>query len=421
MSLATQEHVIEEMFLSPRVVNAATFEELAGALRTLVRDAVDQQSRFAGSVDQARSHQSEIDSTLAKLDAGLAPAARMVRTLDDRLQRAAEASSRLADPEAMLGPAITAITQAAAQRCDQAIAERSRAAEARAAAFGQECTGLVDAQMDRLEMMVAQLEERAARAEQRLISAEQSLSRGVQAAEASAEALIAAGAKAKVQEVLTGAVDSVLEPMVQQAQARIEHSSQACLESLALATAKTQRLDAECNAASTRFEAAVQEARERLSVTVGEAVDQVSAQVSTIIASLPSLLKNHQAEADRISQVAHASLVGRLNETGEESSRCCERVEDSLTGLEARAGSIADRLARRIDDLAADADKVAQEARRLSSSEDTNPEPIATEPVKPAEAKLAETKPQPPAREKPRTKPVRTKVATTKAATKKAG
>ncbi len=414
MPLATQDQVIEEMFLSPRVVNAATFEELAGALRTLVRDALDQQSRFADSVDQAKAHQSDIDSTLAKLDAGLAPAARMVRTLDDRLQRAAEAASRLDDPEAMLGPALETITKAAAQKCEQAMGDRVRMAEARAAAFSQECTGLVDAQMDRLEMMVAQLEERAARAEQRLLSAEQALSRGVQAAEASAEALIAANAKAKVQEVLAAAVDSVLEPMVQQAQARIEHSSQACLESLARATAKTEGLDAACNEASTRLQAAVDQAGESMSATATEAIAQARSQVNAMTAALPPLLKHHQAETERIVQEAYNDLLGKINGAGEESSRCCERVEDSLTGLEARAGSIADRLARRIDDLAADADMVAQEAKRRSTA--------ASAPAPTVDAAAAELKPaKQAARKKPAAKTASERVSNSKASAKKAG
>ncbi len=372
MALVSEDRIVEQLFLSPRVVDAATFEELAGSLRSLAVHAGEQQTKLSDTLKQSDIQRACVDEALTKLQASLAPAARLVPTLDDRILQARQAAERLTDPEALLGPTLETVTQAATQRCADAVREQSEMFEAERSRLSEICSGLVDAQVDRLELLVADLEERAARAEQRMVSAESVLARGVQAAEASAEAMVSQAVRTKIEHAVEQAIgttiSSTLEPMVEAAQGRITQSVGDCLEAIAAASKRAQQIGSDCTTSAatleTTLETKTSDTLKELTERIDAELERAHNELAAASEALPKHVEQRRVEATTRADDLHSTLLARLNATAVDSTQLCDRVEDSLTGLEARAGSIANRLAGRIDDLAADADMLAQDAKR---------------------------------------------------------
>jgi len=203
------EAAIEGIFLTPRVVDARAFEEFAGALRRLTRDAAAQGRALLATTGEVRALGEGLREATRELQGRVETASRVVPTLDGRMARAealleragAELTTRLADARAGIvvdGAMLGAPAREAAEREVAIVIGAAREA--------------VEAIAARIERVSASAETAAARAEGALAALDAGIERAVEAegrlraAAAEAESRVeAAGVKtAEMGEWLTG-------------------------------------------------------------------------------------------------------------------------------------------------------------------------------------------------------------------------
>jgi chromosome segregation ATPase len=142
--------VAENMFLSPRVVDAGTFEELAGALRTLVTKASDQSATLGSAVTRTEVVVKQLGQVGPAVESKLTAAAAATKAL----------SSRQAELEALLSRAERRAEQAERAATDletrvaRSLDERAAVAEARLASLLSEGLGRIEAAAARASTIV---------------------------------------------------------------------------------------------------------------------------------------------------------------------------------------------------------------------------------------------------------------------------
>ncbi len=83
----TLERTLDRAFLSPRVVDQRSFEEFAGELRTLARDALSQGRALQASAAEVRQLREQLKNATAELTARVERGAAVVPSIDERLGR----------------------------------------------------------------------------------------------------------------------------------------------------------------------------------------------------------------------------------------------------------------------------------------------------------------------------------------------
>ena len=144
---ATQ--MIEETFLSPRVVDGALLSEFAESLRGLLGQAAAQREQLRTAVTQGEAVAQSLTDTANKAGEKLRPAVKLIPTIDQKLAQAEEA--------------LTRATKAAAS-AEHAAGEAARTATAEGAVALRQARQSFDTALERardLEARLGQLTERA--------------------------------------------------------------------------------------------------------------------------------------------------------------------------------------------------------------------------------------------------------------------
>ena len=92
--------VIEETFLSPRVVDSALLSEFAESLRALLGQAAVQGEQLRTAVTQGEAVAQSLTDTATKAGEKLRPAVKLIPTIDQKLARAEEALARASEAAA---------------------------------------------------------------------------------------------------------------------------------------------------------------------------------------------------------------------------------------------------------------------------------------------------------------------------------
>ena len=144
---------VEEIFLSPRVVDAAAFAEFAQSLRHLLVEAAQGRERLGQAIEEADEVVERLRGIASQAGEKLRPAVRLIPTIDQKLKQAEEALER---------------ASAAAEVAERTAGEAARAATAesvvalREAQQAHEAAGLEDSlrkATERAETAVAALDE----------------------------------------------------------------------------------------------------------------------------------------------------------------------------------------------------------------------------------------------------------------------
>lgn len=84
----TEAEVVDEVFLTPRVLDQGAFREYADSLKNLIREANGKRTDLRTDADDARQLCENLTTTAARLRERLETTAKLLPTLDDRVKRA---------------------------------------------------------------------------------------------------------------------------------------------------------------------------------------------------------------------------------------------------------------------------------------------------------------------------------------------
>ncbi len=342
----------EEMFLSPRVLDAGAFARYAETLRSLIgeaRQGARDLQDFSADADQMIAGCEKAGEQIrVRLEAG----ARVVRMIDERAERAEAlldtVRRELPDQtrvRELIEPAVAGAVDAARQRSAEITAETERRARTLATEIEQKLASMsarAEEQAVRLERAGRAIEERLAACEERLGSMLERADR--QAAEFEARALAASeAARAALEPALTRAgeaaasIDDALARAWRHAEQKaaqiaerltpLEHACDAVLERLGLDPADPdpsgsvlQRLDG----LVVRAEAALH-GSERV---IGQ-MDSLRGQAEMVRSQFGAWLLEAAGELDRL-EARREELAGPLSDAAEKVMRVTPVLSEEL-------------------------------------------------------------------------------------------
>ena len=348
------ERVVDEVFLSPRVVDSATFAEFAESLGELLRRAAEQREHLRRTVAEGESVASTLRDSTSQATEKLRPAAKLVPAIDQKLSlveemlvRADEATRSL---ERCVGEATKAASGdgiAAARQAQQAIDQslsRARELEGRLGQLAQraemavellntECKGKLDTAashaQDVLGTLVAEIDTRAERALERLTAL---IDERKDAAEAALTEALAVGARA---------ADSALEAdaAMDETTAAVSAEDEAAAAELVAAARAREEIEALLDALREQ----VRERRQTVEAVSQEAEDRVAAELGAAARAreeVESLLDSLRAQARE-----RALDIERGSDEAEQRAAAAEArlaiVRQELASVDARGREIA--------------------------------------------------------------------------------
>lgn len=364
MPLTTHDRIVESMFLSPRVVDSATFEELTGMLRTIVQHAVEHQAELERAIAHAEGACDQISQTSERLKAAMAPAARLLQTLDDRVAKAQQSLQDLADPQELIETRLVAMRE----QIEQSLGQRGQdVVDAALMTLSERAEQQKHQSKELLDSQLAHITEATRASEDRIAQANAALASGVKAAEASIIALTRRAVEKQVSEVIQARLAAAEQDTLSRITAVAAEAERALNErirdagdTLLRCERVAQELECRLGEVSDRLHSQAQQADSQ----ARDALDQTEQALKQIRETVGHAREQVLNDVNQQAAQIHRDLLDRLNATGSQATRYAERTEDTLAGLEARAAAIGERLARRIDDLAADAEMVSQDAER---------------------------------------------------------
>lgn len=149
---------VEEIFLSPRVVDAAAFAEFAQSLRHLLVEAAQGRERLGQAIEEADEVVERLRGIASQAGEKLRPAVRLIPTIDQKLKQAEEALERASAAAEVAERTAGEAARAATAESVVALREAQQAHEAAAA----RAAGLEDSlrkATERAETTVAALDE----------------------------------------------------------------------------------------------------------------------------------------------------------------------------------------------------------------------------------------------------------------------
>ncbi|MBT8487149.1 MAG: hypothetical protein HKO59_01515 [Phycisphaerales bacterium] len=144
-----------EVFVTPRVLDQTAFNELAGALRTLIDEANHAANRLTAATELAATPTPVQDQLRESLHLG----ARMLKAIQGQLDRAEDLTALLAAQEASLRAMPDAVRAEATTTLEESYARLEEAAEA-ARQRGEEKLARVDAGLTPVEERIGELLDR---------------------------------------------------------------------------------------------------------------------------------------------------------------------------------------------------------------------------------------------------------------------
>lgn len=337
LASASPEAVVEEVFLSPRVVDAAAFAEFAQSLRHLLAEAAQGRERLGQAIDETDGVVERLRGVASQAGEKLRPAVRLIPTIDQKLKQAEEALER---------------ASAAAE-----VAERT-AGEAARAATAESVVSLREAQQAH--------EAAASRAE----GLEESLRRATERAETTVAALD------------------------QQSTARAEEATARARTSM---DALVAELDGKIEAASARLAAMLEERDAAAAMAMGRAIEIASDEQDTVSEKLESRVSQalDRAEAaaaraeaaERQAAAAEERLIAAEGQLRAIDQRGREIADGASQALAMFDQEITGRMHALLDAMDRLGPPVAQ-------SEATGPTPGAAAEVPSGEPRASEIKPE---------------------------
>jgi chromosome segregation ATPase len=238
------DRTLDEVFLSPRVIDERSYEELAGSLRALMKDAAGQSRALAGTTAEVKLLGDQLREATAQLKAKVETAARVIPTLD---QRVAKAEALLEVTGKELAGKVAAMQEAAARAVP---IERERIA--------------------------AQLRAEAGRLLRERLESELETARKQAAEQSGAIMSLIAGAQSELEKSINAFEERswALTKKVEEGLARLEELTARVTEACARAEAAHEKLDGlagRAESAQSALESTVTEAGVRLGAGMSEA------------------------------------------------------------------------------------------------------------------------------------------------------
>jgi DNA repair exonuclease SbcCD ATPase subunit len=249
------DRTLDEVFLSPRVIDERSYEELAGSLRALMKDAAGQSRALAGTTAEVKLLGDQLREATAQLKAKVETAARVIPTLD---QRVAKAEALLEVTGKELAGKVAAMQEAAARAVP---IERERIAAQLRAEAGRLHEEVISEQ-------VRLLRER--------LESELETARKQAAEQSGAIMSLIAGAQSELEKSINAFEERswALTKKVEEGLARLEELTARVTEACARAEAAHEKLDGlagRAESAQSALESTVTEAGVRLGAGMSEA------------------------------------------------------------------------------------------------------------------------------------------------------
>ncbi len=147
----------EEVFLSPRVVDAATYAEFAESLRGLLAEADRGREALRQAVGETEGVVKRLDETATQAGDKLRPAVRLIPTIDQKLKQAEDALERAAEAAGIAEQTASHVATAAAAESLTALQEAQTALDT-AAERARSIEGKLGQAAERAEMAVEALD-----------------------------------------------------------------------------------------------------------------------------------------------------------------------------------------------------------------------------------------------------------------------
>lgn len=314
--LANEPEVVDEVFLTPRVLDQGAFKEYSESLKNLIREANGKRTDLRTDSEDARQLCENLTTMAARLRERLETTAKLLPTLDDRVKRA-ERLLEVAADKSRLPERVEEILRAGVvemqKRVDDVIAQaeaRLRQVEARYQRVRTACEESSAA----LENVKHRLDEAASLAAVRLDEVDRGL------AEAEAQVARRAGEIAASMEQRVGATAARADEVVQEMQANAEQVG-------TILEQRVEQLAARAVDVSKQAEQRVDQAAEHAREKVEQTCEVVGQQAHVAM----------QGMEERAGQVT-AELGPVLQQAEELRSELSRRVEEAVAALDAATG-----------------------------------------------------------------------------------
>jgi hypothetical protein len=366
------EETLDQVFLTPRVVDERAFDELSGSLKSLVKDAAGQSRALIATTGEVKLLSDQLREATKELQQRVDTAVRVIPTLD---QRVAKAEQVLDVTGKELAAKVTEMREVASRGV--AIDRERLAAQVRTETAGILERILQEQAAVLRERMGAAVQEAQAAADlqaaaifDRVRAAQETLDRTLEASEAKAQA-IAERLDALMAESFGRAVESAdraaqrAESAVAVPSAQVLEAVQTLEQTAAKATKAQATIEAAVNEAGLRLGAAIGEAdrraesigklaEQRIAQLREQAVEVVEIAASTNVEQLLGTVRDtvEAAEQARTMGVELHSIVAQTSEL----SRKCGEAEQGFATVLTRTTAAKEELAQALAEASADVD-----------------------------------------------------------------
>ncbi|QQS08250.1 MAG: hypothetical protein IPK69_09610 [Phycisphaerales bacterium] len=291
------EDLARQLFVSPRVVDHRSFDELAGALRAIVTEAVNQSRSLASVSAEVREIDTRLRDAGRDMQTRVETAVRVIPTLDQRVQKAEESITRatkdLAQKEQSLREIVTRSTTIDEKRISEVVQRQVSSVVDRAlAAFA---TQLAEHAKQAEHSLTTTIESLATRADAHMKALDESRSR---AEELSADLVRRFEARAEqIRAHASTTSEEILERARVQAGLIVADAEAKSKVMIEKAQRKAEELEVEL---ARRADARFEESR----LAGEEAASALSAELESLASRGTVLLENHETRAARLAEVA---------------------------------------------------------------------------------------------------------------------
>ena len=296
------EEVLREVFLSPRVVDRRAFEDYAGSLKALIRDASGAQSTLSAATTDVKGLRESLRDATKDLQSKLEAALKVLPPLNERVTRAEQLAAMASDPaklaeqikdrlQGLLSAKAEEIEQLAERMVGEVLTriEQRRGELARAdQALDAKLARTLETIDQRQQQMLATIEARELQMVDAIAQAQTQTLAKLEAREAKAlDAIVAEQGKAAESQALIAAATAELESLARRRVTDLEEQAAALLARSADDISQNElrlarRLDDTARQLDTKLEAARGDA-ERIERLLAQRVIAAEAQHSAML------------------------------------------------------------------------------------------------------------------------------------------
>lgn len=376
------DRALDDVFITPRVLDETAFTGYAESLRAIIRDADTRAARLASTSTETDRVCSTIKEAASRLEQRTTASARIAKELDTRSAHAKSVVERLANAISDNGEL---------QRLAEQIINRRKA----------ELTTSIDTAIAAMTKATDDAEKRAAAAEQRAKTAHKSAAEAESRARAAEQAAERAAAQAEaslqsLNEHLAGITRSAGEASARadEAHETLERSASEAVARIKSAAASTvdhaERDTESIRSAAASAIASCQETADRAASNALDAITQLRVLADDIDDRLSSKADELAETARPIEQLAEktrallgdSEAAGTLTAAIAKAEAAAAKLIGTDPGVQAQLRRIDDAratLSRSIDDAASALDTIDQRSRKLRESTEQDIEAIAAD------------------------------------------